>query len=81
MKLSPLLLSIFVVASISLVPDVSAGVVQLMDGPFAYTETLQTLHKSAANAKPQKRANGKVQAAYFSNWYILCCLGGLHPGY
>ena len=49
-----------------------------MDGPFAH------MQKSAPNAKPhvvQKRANGKVQAAYFSIWYILCCPEGLHLGY
>ncbi|KAF8504329.1 glycoside hydrolase superfamily [Russula emetica] len=43
---------------------------QDVDGPFAYTKTPL---KSVFNAKPhviQKRANGKVQAAYFSNWGI-----------
>ena len=66
MKLSSLLIRTFLVASASLSPDVSA--VQVVDGPFSHTETL---HKSAASVKPhvvQKRANGKVQAAYFSNW-------------
>ena len=73
MKHSPLLVCAFFVLSASLALDVSAGVVQIIDGSLAYTETLQ---KFAANARPhvvQKRANGKVQAAYFSNWYILCC--------
>lgn len=28
----------------------------------------------------QKRASGKVQAAYFSNWCVLCCLESLHYG-
>lgn len=63
MKLSPLLICPFLVASVSLSPYVSA--VQVVGGPF------ETLHKSSANVKPhvvQKRANGKVQAAYFSNW-------------
>lgn len=66
MKFSPLLICTFLVASVSPALDVSA--VQVMDEPFSYTETL---HKSAAYAKPhvvQKRANGKVQAGYFSNW-------------
>jgi len=80
MKHSPLICA-FVVVSASLALNVSAKVVQVMDRPFASTETL---HKSAANAKPhvvQKRASGKVQVAYFSNWYILCCPESLHPGY
>jgi hypothetical protein len=77
MKYSPLLICAFVVVSASLALDVSAGVMQVMDGP-------ETLQKSAASAKPhvvQKRANGKVQVAYFSNWYILCCPESLYPGY
>jgi hypothetical protein len=75
MKHSPLICAFFVVSA-SLALDVSAGVIQAMDGPFAH------MQKYAANAKPhvvQKRASGKVQAAYFSNWYILCCPEGLHP--
>lgn len=71
---TPLICSFFV-ASASLALDVSARV---MDEPFAH------MQKSAPNAKPhvvQKRANGKVQAAYFSIWYILCCPEGLHLGY
>lgn len=66
MKFSPLLICTLLVVSISPALDVSA--VQVTGEPFSYTETL---HKSAANAKPhdvQKRANGKVQAGYFSNW-------------
>jgi hypothetical protein len=73
MKHSPLLICSFFVASASLALDVSARV-----GPFAH------MQNSAPNAKPhvvQKRANGKVQVAYFSNWYMLCCPEGLHLGY
>jgi hypothetical protein len=78
MKHTPLLICAFVAVSAL---DVSARVMRVMDGPFAHTETLQ---KFAANAKPhvvQKRANGKVQVAYFSNWYILCFPKALHLGY
>jgi hypothetical protein len=66
MKFGLLLICTFLVASVSPALDVTA--VQVMDKPLSYTETL---HKSAPNAKRQvvqKRANGKVQAGYFSNW-------------
>ena len=71
MKHTPLFICAFVLASTSLALDVSARVMQDVDGSFAYTETLL---KSVSNAKPhvvQKRGNGKVQAAYFSNWCVL----------
>jgi hypothetical protein len=80
MKQSPLFICAFVLVSTSLALDVSAKVMQDIDGPFAYTETPL---KSVFNAKPnviQKRANGKVQAAYFSNWCVLCCLKSLNSG-
>ncbi|KAI0275863.1 glycoside hydrolase superfamily [Russula aff. rugulosa BPL654] len=70
MKQNPLFICAFVLVSTSLALDVPAKVAQDIDGPFAYTETW---FKSVSNAKPhviQKRANGKVQAAYFSNWGI-----------
>lgn len=74
MKQSPFFIGAFVLVSTSLALDVSARVMQDVDGPFAYAETPL---ESASNAKPhviQKRADGKVQAAYFSNWCVLCCL-------
>ena len=77
MKQNPLFICAFVLVSTSLALDVPAKVVQDIDVPFAYTETWL---KSVSNAKPhviQKRANGKVQAAYFSNWYVLCYLESL----
>jgi hypothetical protein len=79
MKQNPLFICAFVLFT-SLALEVPARVMQDIDGPFAYTETWL---KSVSNAKPhvvQKRANGKVQAAYFSNWCVLCCLEGLHAG-
>jgi len=78
MKQNLLFICAFVLASSSLAHDVSARVIQDVDGPFAYTETLP---KSVSNAKPhviQKRSNGKVQAAYFSNWCVLCCSESLY---
>jgi len=80
MKQNPIFICAFVLVSTSLALDLSARVTQDIDGPFAYTETPPT---SVSNAKPhvvQKRANGKVQAAYFSNWYVLCSLESLHSG-
>lgn len=77
MKQNPLFICAFVLVSTSLALDVPAKVVQDIDVPFAYTETWL---KSVSNAKPhviQKRANGKVQAAYFSNWCVLCYLESL----
>ncbi len=76
MKQNPLLICAFIFVSASVALDVHARVMQGFDGPFAYTETLQ---ETVAKTKPhvvQKRTNGKVQAAYFSNWYVLymCCL-------
>jgi len=73
MKQNPLFICAFVIVSTSLALDVPAG-------PFTYTETSL---ESVSNAKPhvvQKRANGKVQAAYFSNWCVLCCVESLHSG-
>jgi hypothetical protein len=80
MKQNPLFICAFVLVSTSLALDVSARVMQDIDGPFAYTETSS---ESVSNTKPhvvQKRANGKVQAAYFSNWCVLCCFESLHSG-
>ena len=82
MKQNLLFICAFVLVSTSLALDVSESVTvtQDIDGPFAYTETPP---KSVSNPKPhvvQKRANGKVQAAYFSNWCVLCCLESLHSG-
>jgi hypothetical protein len=81
MKRNPLFICAFVLVSTSLTLHVSARVMQDIDrGPFAYTETPL---KSVSNAKPhvaQKRANGKVQAAYFSNWCVMSCLESLHSG-
>lgn len=74
MKKNLLFICAFVLVSTSLALAVSARVMQNIDGSFAYTETSL---KSVSDAKPhvaQKRANGKVQAAYFSNWCALCCL-------
>lgn len=71
-KQNPLLIGAFILFSNSLAFDVPARV--------AHTETWI---KSVPNPKPhvvQKRANGKVQAAYFSNWCVLCCLESLHSG-
>lgn len=78
MKQNPLFICAFALVSTSLVLDVSATVMQDINGPFAHTETSLN---SVSNAKPhvlQERANGKVQAAYFSNWCVLCCLENLH---
>jgi hypothetical protein len=80
MKQNPLFICAYVLVSTSLALDVSTRVMQDIDAPFAYTETPL---KSVSNSKPhvvQKRANGKVQAAYFSNWCVLCCLESLHSG-
>jgi hypothetical protein len=80
MKQNPLFICAFVLVSTSLALDVSARVKQDIDGPFAYTETPP---KSVSNARPhvvRKRTNGKVQAAYFSNWCVLCWLESLHSG-
>jgi hypothetical protein len=80
MKQNPLFVCAFVLITGSLALDVSAMVMQDIDEPLAYTETPL---KSVFNAKPhviQKRANGKVQAAYFSNWYVLCYREGLYSG-
>jgi hypothetical protein len=80
MKQNPLFICAFVLVSTSLALDVSARVMQDIDEPFAYTETPP---KSVSNPKPhvvQKRANGKVQAAYFSNWCVLCFFESLHSG-
>ena len=81
MKQNPLLIGAFVLVSTSLLAlGVSARVIHDVDGPFAYTESPP---KSVSNAKPhvvQKRAFGKVQAAYFSNWCVLCCLESLRSG-
>lgn len=77
MKQNPLFICAFVLVSTSLALGVSARVIQDIDGPFGYTEPPP---KSVSNAKPhviQKRANGKVQAAYFSNWCVFYCLESL----
>ena len=80
MKQNSLLIGAFVLVSTSLALDVSARVIHDVDGPFAYTEFPP---KSVSTAKPhvvQKRAFDKVQAAYFSNWCVLCCLESLRSG-
>lgn len=80
MKQSPLLICAFVLLTTSLALVVPVGMTQDIEGPVTYTEPLQ---KSVTNAKPhvvQRRANGKVQAAYFSNWYFSCCLESPHSG-
>lgn len=80
MKQNPLLIGSFVVVSTALALGISARAVPDIDGPFAYTETAL---KSVSNTTPhvvQKRDNGKVQAAYFSNWCVLYYLASLHSG-
>ena len=80
MKQNPLLFGALVVISTTLTLGVSARAVPDIDGPFAYTETAL---KSVSNTTPhviQKRANGKVQAAYFSNWCASYHLESLHSG-
>jgi hypothetical protein len=73
MKQNPLLVYIFVVVSASLALGISAAVAQ--GNPPIYPESPD---KFATNVHVgrravQKRASGKVQAAYFSNWYVLRC--------
>ncbi|KAI0288314.1 glycoside hydrolase family 18 protein [Russula brevipes] len=70
MKQNPLLVYTFVVVSVSLTLGISAAVAQ--GDPPIYPESLD---KFATNVHVerravQNRANGKVQAAYFSNWGI-----------
>ena len=74
MKQSSHLIRAFVVLSVSLAFGISTGVTQAKDTPFAHTKSL---NKSRTNANTtsyvaQERAFGKVQAAYFSNWYVMC---------
>jgi hypothetical protein len=73
MKQNPFLVYTFVVVSASLTLGISAAVAR--GNPPFYPESS---NKFATNVHVerravQKRASGKVQAAYFSNWYVLCC--------
>jgi len=80
MKQSSHLIRAFVVLLVSLALGISARVTQAKDTPPAYT---QSPNKSRTNANTmshvaQERAFGKVQAAYFSNRYVMCCPRFLH---
>lgn len=83
MKQSLLLIHAFFVVSASLSLGVSALANQVADRPLNHTESLNE-STTNANAKPhviQKRANNKVQAAYFTNWYVMCCPESLRSSY
>lgn len=69
MKQNPLFICTFFLVSTSLALGVSASAVQDI-GPFTYTDTSPESVSDAKSHVVQKRANGKVQAAYFSNWGI-----------
>ena len=80
MKQGSHLIRAFVVLSVSLVLGTSAGVPQATDRPLAYTKSLNKsrINANAASHVVQKRAFGKVQAAYFSNWYVMCAVLGFY---
>jgi len=78
-QFSPLITALVAVfASLNL--GISAGATGAMDMPHTVAKPL---NESTTNVrvKPhviQKRANGKVQAAYFSNWYVMYHPESLH---
>jgi hypothetical protein len=80
MKQFSLLITALVAVFASSNLGISAGATRTMDAP--HTDA-KPLNESTTNVsvKPhviQKRANGKVQAAYFSNWYVMYHLESLH---
>jgi hypothetical protein len=79
MKQFLLFIPALVIVFASLNPGISSGATRAVDTPLTHTKSL---NKSTTNpnAKPrvfQKRAGDKVQAAYFSNWYVTYCPEGL----
>jgi hypothetical protein len=70
-----LLVPALVVIFSSLALGISTGTTRTMDTPLTCNKSLNK-STTNVNSKPhivQKRANDKVQAAYFSNWYVMDC--------
>ena len=75
MAISTTLQRLFFLAAVALAAFVVVDATQVMHRPAAYESAPRKF--ATGNAKPEiihKRAGSKVQAAYFTNWFVSAAL-------